>query len=646
MKLNLKSTKQKGITLIALVITILVLLILAGVSINTVFSDNGIMKRARDSKKVTNISSLKETIGVVLQGRNINKQVGLEQNSLKTDLEKGISGDKQVEQITDDTCSVTRDDVTLTVYDKGDRLEGKIDLWDGTTKNKPTVDKNKNWHIYTPEEMKYFADYVNGNLTEDEKAGLEITDDTIVYLEKDLDLGARQVNGTLTTGTAWEPVGTEKEAKFTGTFEGNNHTIRGVYVKKEGKFAGIFGNSDTIQNLTVSSSYIEAAEPCAGGIVGALREGNLINCHNKGTKVITQKNYVGGIAGQSTGEKIQQCTNSGEITGKIEKDWGLVGGIVGYSSADNAKILNCENSGIINSNGNGTGGIAGAFKGDIEECRNSGIINGGKGSDDQGANGGIVGYGNNIIKCINFGTINVKGNANGGITGASGGTITKCINKGTVNVNGIQNGGIIGNAKETASITKCINMGEIKSTNSSSAQNGGIVGGLNGTVEQCYNSGTVRGITRLGGICGIVCNMYESTIKNCYNTGSIIPEKSSKYPSVNIQCIGGIIGWMSSNETSGTISNNYNIGKIEIAGKEVTYVGGVIGSYSSKFTIKNNYYIEGTSKTNDTLSSSGESKTEAQMKTEEFLALLNADQETAVWELKPNSYPSIIGLSD
>lgn len=140
--------------------------------------------------------------------------------------------------------------------------------------------------------------------------------------------------------------------------------------------------------------------------------------------------------------------------------------------------------------------------------------------------------------------------------------------------------------------------------------------------------------------------MYESTIKNCYNTGSIIPEKSSKYPSENIQFIGGIIGWMSSNETSGTISNNYNIGKIEISGKEVTYIGGVIGGYSSKFTIKNNYYIEGTSKTNETLSSSGESKTEAQMKTEEFLALLNADQETAVWELKPNSYPSIIGLSD
>lgn len=613
MKLNLKLTKQKGITLIALVITILVLLILAGVSINTVFSDNGIMKRARDSKKVTNMSSLKETIGVVLQGRNINKQVGLEQNSLKTDLEKGISGDKQVEQITDDTCYVTRDDVTLTVYDNGDILEGKIDLWDGTTKSKPTVDKNKNWHIYTPEEMKYFADYVNGNLTEDEKAGLEITDDTIVYLEKDLDLGARQVNGTLTTGTAWEPVGTEKEAKFTGTFEGNNHTIRGVYVKKEGKFAGIFGNSDTIQNLTVSSSYIEAAEPCAGGIVGALREGNLINCHNKGTKVITQKNYVGGIAGQSTGEKIQQCTNSGEITGKIEKDWGLVGGIVGNTSAN---ILECNNFGKINAEGSGNGGIAGNSTGNIEKCMNFGIIDGGRNSNGYGSTGGIAGH--------------------------SSGTIIKCINKGNINVKGVQNGGIAGGIETAGTIIKCINTGNINGD----FQNGGIVGGLNGTVEQCYNTGTIRGIHRLGGICGIICNMRESTIKNCYNTGSIIPEKSTEYPDTNIIYIGGIIGWMSSNETSGTISNNYNIGKIEISGKEVTYVGGVIGGYSSKFTIKNNYYIEGTSKTNETLSSSGESKTEAQMKTEEFLALLNADQETAVWELKPNSYPSIIGLSD
>lgn len=45
-----KIKQEKGITLIALVITIVVLLILAGVSINAVFSDNGIIKRAQEAQ--------------------------------------------------------------------------------------------------------------------------------------------------------------------------------------------------------------------------------------------------------------------------------------------------------------------------------------------------------------------------------------------------------------------------------------------------------------------------------------------------------------------------------------------------------------------------------------------------------------------
>ena len=44
---------NKGITLVALVVTIVVLLILAGVSINLVLEDNGIVKRAQDAKNKT-----------------------------------------------------------------------------------------------------------------------------------------------------------------------------------------------------------------------------------------------------------------------------------------------------------------------------------------------------------------------------------------------------------------------------------------------------------------------------------------------------------------------------------------------------------------------------------------------------------------
>ena len=42
--------RQKGITLISLVVTIVVLLILAGITISTVFSDNGIIKKAQETK--------------------------------------------------------------------------------------------------------------------------------------------------------------------------------------------------------------------------------------------------------------------------------------------------------------------------------------------------------------------------------------------------------------------------------------------------------------------------------------------------------------------------------------------------------------------------------------------------------------------
>ena len=46
----IKMKKERGITLIALVVTIVVLLILAGVSVNAIFSDNGIIKRAQEAQ--------------------------------------------------------------------------------------------------------------------------------------------------------------------------------------------------------------------------------------------------------------------------------------------------------------------------------------------------------------------------------------------------------------------------------------------------------------------------------------------------------------------------------------------------------------------------------------------------------------------
>ncbi len=52
--------KTKGITLIALVITIIILLILAGVTIATLTGENGILTKAQKAKEQTEIASQEE----------------------------------------------------------------------------------------------------------------------------------------------------------------------------------------------------------------------------------------------------------------------------------------------------------------------------------------------------------------------------------------------------------------------------------------------------------------------------------------------------------------------------------------------------------------------------------------------------------
>ncbi len=63
-KNNLK--KEKGITLIALVITIIVLLILAGVAVGMLRTDNSILSQSRNAKKDTNTAQVKENVQLAL----------------------------------------------------------------------------------------------------------------------------------------------------------------------------------------------------------------------------------------------------------------------------------------------------------------------------------------------------------------------------------------------------------------------------------------------------------------------------------------------------------------------------------------------------------------------------------------------------
>ena len=90
-----KANKEKGITLIALVITIIVLLILAGVSIAMLTGQNGILTQAQNAKKLTEQASAKEKIEMAVAGAVAKSSNGtLSIEDLKAELSNyGIATD-------------------------------------------------------------------------------------------------------------------------------------------------------------------------------------------------------------------------------------------------------------------------------------------------------------------------------------------------------------------------------------------------------------------------------------------------------------------------------------------------------------------------------------------------------------------------
>ena len=86
-KMNKKSARrnysnQTGITLIALVVTIVVLLILAGVTINAVFSDSGIIKKAQDAQNKANESIQKDIEQINALENWLNENMGESNNDV------------------------------------------------------------------------------------------------------------------------------------------------------------------------------------------------------------------------------------------------------------------------------------------------------------------------------------------------------------------------------------------------------------------------------------------------------------------------------------------------------------------------------------------------------------------------------------
>ncbi len=194
----------------------------------------------------------------------------------------------------------------------------------------------------------------------------------------------------------WTPIGNDFSFQFKGSFDGNGHTVSGIYINNENvDDQGLFGyvdNKGEITNVRVEDSYIDV-NYSAGGIVGQ-NYGTVSNCSNSGT-VIGIGTTVGGIVGENGGT-VSNCSNSGTMIGTGVHVY--VGGIVGYNN--NGTVSNCSNSGAVT----GTayyvyvGGIAGNGSGMVTNCSNSAEVSGTGNA--AVFVGGIVGINGTVSDCF------------------------------------------------------------------------------------------------------------------------------------------------------------------------------------------------------------------------------------------------------
>ena len=285
--------------------------------------------------------------------------------------------------------------------------------------------KDAVYEISNAGQLYWFAGLVNGTLsgeTQNASANAVLTADIVV------NKNVLKSDGTLNEGTfkEWTPIATSA-SPYTGIFEGQNHTISGLYFKQETSFVGLFSvNSGKIANVGIFDSYFYG-QPYKGW-------------------------QVGGVCGSNTNQgAITNCYNTGIVRGSE-----TVGGVCG---SNYGTITNCSNKGNVGEDDESVGGVCGSNYGTITNCNNAGIVSG------KMYVGGVCGKNSN------------------------GGTVTNCNNTGEVRGTSQYIGGLSGD-NDSSSITNCNNTGEVKATGKFvGGLSGGNYN--NGTITNCYYDSTV-----------------------------------------------------------------------------------------------------------------------------------------------------------
>ena len=281
-----------------------------------------------------------------------------------------------------------------------------------------TIEGDGSYTVTTADGLKNVAKLVN----EEGKTDINITLDT-----------------DLTLTGEWTPIGTESQP-YTGTFNGKDKTITGLTVNQEGTnyvgLIGYLGSGGKVQNVVLEGVQITSdnSSGYAGGVAGNSFGGTIENCSVSGS--VSGSFSVGGVVGSQWGGSITGCNSSATVKGVI-----FAGGIAGETNSG-ASLTGCyatgdvtvENDGTNNSHAGGVVGYNGG--GTLTACYATGnVIGTGTGTDPIYV-GGVTGSNDlgTLTACYHAKrNINGPNGTTGGVTGRNykdsmlgGGIISAC----------------------------------------------------------------------------------------------------------------------------------------------------------------------------------------------------------------------------
>ncbi len=421
----MKKENETGITLLALVITIIVLLILAGITISAITGDNGIIGNAGRAKEETEIANEKEIVEkATVQAMGNNKYGNIEESELQKQLNRETGeGKTEATDIGDEFEVVFNESNRYYMVDKDGNVGEAQDIikdknpGDITTgKDGETLDgsEEKPYEIWCIEDLLEWYDNYNTYLNSEIilcrnlnfKSKYSYADsERIDYGDVNEDNVTDSLIQEMQTGKGFKPI-----ANFSGHFNGQDYKVDNIYIdytgttKNVGLFSGV--SNAEISNLEISGNIlgnsaggiigigslnvtcVRLKNKCnihgegrgAGGIIGYYEYGKelkIINCENLGNILGKNSTNVGGIVGcayapnDSSNQEVYIYNSSNQAM--VETRNGNAGGMIGYLNSDgagysNGKIYNCYNTGKISvteklgqANGN-TGGIYGLFR--------------------------------------------------------------------------------------------------------------------------------------------------------------------------------------------------------------------------------------------------------------------------------------------